>query len=65
MEDVGCVQYEATTIICNNQGSMALAKKPTNHDRLKYIDVQYHCKARILPNAIYGSKYSNKGISER
>ena len=31
MEDLDCVQKEATTIMCDNQGSMALAKNPTNH----------------------------------
>ena len=39
MDNVGCIQKEATIIMCNNQGSIALAKNPTNHDRLKHIDV--------------------------
>ena len=42
MKDLDCVQEEATTIMCDNQGSMALAKNPTNHDRSKFIDVQHH-----------------------
>ena len=39
MEDVGCVQEEATIIICHIEGSMTLAKNPTNHDMSNHIDV--------------------------
>ena len=42
MADVGCAQREATTIMCDNQGSISLAKNPTHHSRTKHIDVQYH-----------------------
>ena len=42
MKDISCVQEDATTIMCDNQGSMALAKNPTNRDRSKHIDVQHH-----------------------
>ncbi len=42
MADVGCAQGEATTIMCDNQGSISLAKNPTHHSRTKHIDVQYH-----------------------
>ena len=31
MADVGCVQHKATTIMCDNQGSIALAKNPKRH----------------------------------
>ena len=40
--DVGCVQVDATTIMCDNQGCIALAKNPTHHSRTKHIDVQHH-----------------------
>ena len=42
MADVGCAQREATMIMCDNQGSISLAKNPTHHSRTKHIDVQYH-----------------------
>ena len=42
MADVGCTQGEATTIMCDNQGCISLAKNPTHHSRTKHIDVQYH-----------------------
>ena len=42
MKDIDYVQEEAMTIMCDNQGSMALTKNPTNHNRSKPINVQYH-----------------------
>lgn len=42
MADVGVVQAEATKILCDNQGCIALAKNPTHHSRTKHIDVQHH-----------------------
>ena len=57
MEDVGCVQEEATTIMCDNQGSMALAKNPTNHDRSKHIDVQHHFIREKIENKIVELEY--------
>ena len=42
LADVGFVQEGATTIMCDNQGCIALAKNPTNHSRTKHIDIQHH-----------------------
>jgi hypothetical protein len=39
MADVGLVQVGATTIMCDNQGCIALAKNPTHHSRTKHIDI--------------------------
>jgi hypothetical protein len=57
MEDVGCVQEEATTIMCDNQGSMALAKNPTKHDRSKHIDVQHHFIREKVENKVIELEY--------
>ena len=57
MKDVGCVQKEATTIMCDNQGSMALAKNPTNHDRSKHINVQYHFIREKIDNTVVKLEY--------
>ena len=57
MEDVGCVQEEATTIMYDNQGSMALAKNPTNHDRSKYVNVQHHFVRKKIENKIVELEY--------
>ena len=58
MKDVGCVEDDATTIMYDNQGSMAFAKNPTNHDRSKHIDVQYHFISENVKNKIVGLEYS-------
>ena len=42
MKDVGCIQKETTTIMYYNQVYMTLMKNPTNHYRLKHMDVQHH-----------------------
>ena len=57
MEDGGCVQEEVTTIICDNQGSMTLAKNPTNHDRSKHINVQHHLIRENIENKIVELEY--------
>jgi transposase InsO family protein len=31
-----------TTLYCDNQGAIALAKNPEHHSRTKHIDIQYH-----------------------
>ena len=42
LSNVGYVQEVPTSILCNNQGCIALANNPTHHSRTKYIDVQHH-----------------------
>jgi hypothetical protein len=42
MADVGLVQDGATSIMCDNQGCIALAKNPTHHSHRKHIDIQHH-----------------------
>jgi hypothetical protein len=51
MADVGCVQEEATTIMCDNQGCIALAKNPKHHSRTSTpmcntISFARRCKTR-------------------
>ena len=43
--------------MCNNQSSKAFAKKPTNHNRLKYIKVQNHHKREQIEYKIVELKY--------
>ena len=30
------------TILCDNQGAIALAKNPIKHQRCKHVDIKYH-----------------------
>ncbi len=36
------MQEEATTIYCDNQSTMAMAKNPIFHGRTKHIMIKYH-----------------------
>ena len=42
LADIGYVQEGPTSIMCDNQGCIALAKNPTYHSRTKPINVQHH-----------------------
>jgi Reverse transcriptase (RNA-dependent DNA polymerase) len=42
LEGMGYVLDEPTVIYGDNQGAMALAKNPIDHQRTKHIDVKYH-----------------------
>ena len=54
MADVGCMQVEGTTIMCDNQGCIALAKNPKHHSRTMHIDVQHHfIREKIEEEEIY------------
>ncbi|KAG0563116.1 hypothetical protein M758_8G005100 [Ceratodon purpureus] len=55
--DVGCVQVDATTIMCDNQGCIALAKNPTHHSRTKHIDVQHHFIREKLESSEISLRY--------
>ncbi len=57
MADVGLVQVGATTIRCDNQGCIALAKNPTHHSRTKHIDIQHHFIREKLESGEIGLKY--------
>jgi hypothetical protein len=57
MADVGLVQVGATTIMCDNQGCIALAKNPTHHSRTKHIDIQHHFIREKLESGEIGLKY--------
>ena len=39
LKDVGFVQENATKVMCDNQGCIALAKNPLHHSRTKHIDI--------------------------
>jgi hypothetical protein len=57
MSDIGCVQAKATTIMSDNQGSIALAKNPKHHSRTKHIDVQHHFIREKVETELIELKY--------
>ena len=42
LANVGYVQERSPSIMCDNQGCIALAKKPTYHSCTKHIDAHHH-----------------------
>jgi hypothetical protein len=42
LKDLGMSKYTPTTLFCDNQGAISLAKNPTHHAKTKHVDVQLH-----------------------
>jgi hypothetical protein len=42
VKDLGMSKYAPTTLFCDNQGAISLAKNPTHHAKTKHVDVQLH-----------------------
>src|SRR5437667_1050348 len=42
LKDLGMSKYAPTTLFCDNQGAISLAKNPTHHAKMKHVDVQLH-----------------------
>jgi hypothetical protein len=42
LRDFGMSKYAPTTLFCDNQGAISLAKNPTHHAKTKHVDVQLH-----------------------
>jgi transposase InsO family protein len=42
LADIGFPQAQSTPVLCDNQGSLALAKDPVFRPRTKHIDIRYH-----------------------
>ena len=57
LADVGYVEEGPTSIMCGNQGYIALAKNPTYYSRTKHIDVQHHFTIEKLKNQEICLKY--------
>ena len=57
LADVGYVQEKPTSIMCNNEGCIALAKNPTYHYCTKHIDIRHHFIKEKLENQKMYLKY--------
>ena len=42
LEELGCLQSQPTTILCDNSSTIKLSKNPVLHGRSKHIDVRFH-----------------------
>lgn len=50
-------QLEATKLMSDNQGCIALAKNPTHHSRTKHIDVQHHFICEKIKDKVIELEY--------
>jgi len=41
-DELGKPGFKPTTLFCDNQGAISLAKNPTHHAKTKHVDVQLH-----------------------
>ena len=57
LADMKYVQEGLTSIMCDDQRCIALAKNPTHHSLIKYIDVQHHFIIEKLENQEICLKY--------
>jgi transposase InsO family protein len=55
--DLGFTQEKATEIFEDNQGCIAMAKNPVNHDRTKHIDIKYHFVRELLESGVISLTY--------
>ena len=52
MADVCYMLDGATTIKCDNQGCIALAKNPKHHSHTKHIDMRHHFIREAIENKV-------------
>ena len=64
--DVRYVQEVPTSIICNNQGCITLAKNPTHTSHIKHIDVQHHFikKPRDMFEELSKGRYDSRCVNQ-
>ena len=57
LNDIGIVQKSATKIFEDNQGCIAMAKNPVNHERTKHIDIKYHFVRELVTSGVIEISY--------
>lgn len=57
LADLGVKVATATTLQCDNQSCMAIAKNPVFHARTKHIEIQYHYVRELIEDEIIELEY--------
>lgn len=57
LRDIGYTQQSATIIYGDNQGSLALARNPVHHSRVKHIDIRHHFVRECLEDHTVDVQY--------
>lgn len=55
---IGSDLFKCVTVYCDNQGALALAKNPVQHERSKPIDIRYHFISRSAERCYAACIYS-------
>ena len=58
----GIVPRPPTILKTDNQGALALAKKPVNHSRSKHIDIKHHFIRETIAKGIVWLEHVASGI---
>ena len=58
LKDFNVASKELTVIYEDNQGCIAMAKNPVNHERTKHIDIQYNFLRERVENKTISVKYT-------
>jgi hypothetical protein len=58
--ELGCDQ-PPTRLLCDNQGSISLPKKPSTHQRTKHIDIKHHLIRELVAKGIIKLEYVETG----
>jgi hypothetical protein len=61
LKDLGFEQNEATSIMEDNQGCIAMSANPINHQRTKHIDIRYHFTRERIVSGEVDVKYVATG----
>ena len=52
-----CEQVSPTVVFDDNQGCIALAKNPVEHERTKHIDIRYHFIREMVESKVIDVQY--------
>ena len=62
MESLTVQQDAASVLFEDNQGAIALCKKPKDHGRTKHIDIRYHFVRNTVENKLVELRYCSTDL---
>ncbi|KAK9750926.1 hypothetical protein RND81_02G229900 [Saponaria officinalis] len=63
LTDLGCVQTEATEILCDNRAAIAMSKNRAFHARTKHVDIKHHFIRQLVSDGKVVLKF--RGTNEQ
>lgn len=59
LTELGYVQEECTTILCDNSSTIKLSKNPVLHGRSKHIDIRFHFLRELVRDGVVDLRHCN------